>query len=252
MEDIKNKQSKLLALLKHFDAFAKANEIRYFISSGSCLGAVREKGFIPWDGDIDIVMRLPDYIKCEKALMSSDNSNIQWVSYKTNKNAPNLMGRIYDKEINYKNLERYPYIDLFALVGMPNDIQKQTTIMAESLRNYRIYWIKKRSYIHSLNRKKSIMGLLLKILLFWYPSKKCIKMFEREMIQYPYEGATLIAPITGLYGQKEVLPKDWFEQEPLYIPFCDMMVPVTPDYDSYLRHMYGDNYMTPIQFNRYK
>ncbi len=128
----------------------------------------------------------------------------------------------------------------------------QEKFMKASLRNYRIFWIKKRSYIHSLNRKKSIIGLFLKLLLFWYPSRRCIRHFEKEMIQYPYEDATFIAPITGLYGQKEVLPKEWFEQAPLYLPFCDMMVPVLPNYDEYLRHMYGDNYMTPVQFNRYK
>ncbi len=252
MEDIKNKQSALLSLLKGFDAFAKNNNIRYYVAYGSCLGAVRESGFIPWDGDIDIFMRMPDYRRCEELFHFKGDSSVQWLSYKTNKDAPNLMGRIYGRDISLKNLERFPYIDIFALAGMPNDVKEQTAIMKESLRNFRIYWVKKRSYIHSLNRKKSVIGLLLKVLLFWYPLSYCKKIFEKEMEQYPYDKASIIAPITGFYGQKDVMPKTWFEKEPIYVPFCDMMVPIVSNYDEYLRHMYGDNYMTPIQYKRYK
>ena len=92
----------------------------------------------------------------------------------------------------------------------------------------------------------------MQFLLFLYPARVCRKVFEREMAQYPYETSEYVAPISGLYGLKDVLPQKWFERAPVYLPFCDMKVPVIAEFNEYLRHMYGDDYMTPHQFSRYK
>lgn len=253
MEEIKAKQSRLLEMLKQFDAFAKENDITYFVSAGTCLGAVREKGFIPWDADVDVLLPMNMYKKCESLLLNNSyNNRIKWLSYKNNNEAPNLMGRIYEVDAKIDNLEKYPYIDLFALAGMPNDEKKQEKLMKKSLFNYRVYWIKKRKYNFSLDRKKSRIGFVLQKLLFLYPSSMCIKEFEREMAAFDYEESDYVAPLTGLYGKKEVIPKKWFLDCPEYIPFCDMMVPVSKNVHDYLVHMYGENYMTPIQYDRYK
>lgn len=249
---IKETQSILLDLLKNFDSFAKENGIRYYVASGTCLGAVRENGFIPWDADIDIFLPLDMYQKAESILLHQSYKDIKWLSYKTNCEAPNLMGRIYEDSVSLNNLEQFPYIDLFALSGIPADEKKQAKIMKKSLMNYRIYWIKKRKYRNSLFRKKSLIGYVLQKLLFFYPSSKCIKEFESSLQKYPYNYSDYIAPLTGLYGIRDVVNREWFEDEPIFVRFCDMMVPVSRYVHEYLSHQYGENYMTPIQYNRYK
>lgn len=59
-EDLKRIQ---IQILLHIDVFCTKHELRYFISGGTLIGAIRHKGFIPWDDDIDIMMLREDYEK---------------------------------------------------------------------------------------------------------------------------------------------------------------------------------------------
>ena len=77
IEDI---QDKLLEIAVYFDAFCKSNNVVYYLMGGSALGAIRHKGFIPWDDDIDVFMTYENYIKffnaCELSL-DTDNYYLQ-------------------------------------------------------------------------------------------------------------------------------------------------------------------------------
>ena len=71
--EIEKIQDKLLEIAKYFDAFCKKNDVVYYLMGGSALGAVRHKGFIPWDDDFDVFMTYHNYIKfisaCKKILI---------------------------------------------------------------------------------------------------------------------------------------------------------------------------------------
>lgn len=62
----------LLETLCVFDEFCKKNDIKYFLIGGTLLGAIRHKGFIPWDDDIDVGMPRNDYCKLVKLFKDSD------------------------------------------------------------------------------------------------------------------------------------------------------------------------------------
>ena len=65
---LRDVQLKLLAMAKDLDKLCRKNNIPYFLSGGSALGAVRHQGFIPWDDDFDIAMLREDYLRFQKAL----------------------------------------------------------------------------------------------------------------------------------------------------------------------------------------
>lgn len=70
-------QLRQLEILKYVDVFCKKHNINYWLSSGTCLGAVRHEGFIPWDDDIDIEMLRTDYLKFLKLWKDTDKYTLQ-------------------------------------------------------------------------------------------------------------------------------------------------------------------------------
>ena len=62
-EELRKWQMKLLEILVYFRDFCEAHKLRFYLSAGTCLGAVRHHGFIPWDDDLDVAMPRPDYDK---------------------------------------------------------------------------------------------------------------------------------------------------------------------------------------------
>ena len=61
IESLRDVQIIELNILKYIRTVCERNELRYFLAGGTLLGAVRHKGFIPWDNDLDISMPRPDY-----------------------------------------------------------------------------------------------------------------------------------------------------------------------------------------------
>lgn len=65
-EDLRKLQLRLTAILDEFDSFCKKHNLTYFLTAGSCLGAIRHQGFIPWDDDLDVCLPRKDYDKLTK------------------------------------------------------------------------------------------------------------------------------------------------------------------------------------------
>lgn len=67
---VRNHQMKILEVLKEFDAICRKHGIKYWLGAGTCLGAVRHGGFIPWDDDADVEMFMDDYKKFVKVFQA--------------------------------------------------------------------------------------------------------------------------------------------------------------------------------------
>lgn len=111
-----------LNILIEFDRVCRELDIKYTLSSGTLLGAVRHKGFIPWDDDIDVAMLRKDYEKfvAEGQALLSDHLFIQ--TYETDKNYPINFGKIRDTStvlLEYStqalNIKNGVYIDIFPI-----------------------------------------------------------------------------------------------------------------------------------------
>ena len=63
MTDLQHLQKVILDITKYIDQLCKENGIEYYLEGGTCIGAIRHKGFIPWDDDLDIIMDSENYDK---------------------------------------------------------------------------------------------------------------------------------------------------------------------------------------------
>lgn len=126
-KDVKRIQTAELSTLKKLDDICKANGLTYYVCGGTLIGTIREKGFIPWDDDVDVMMPRKDYewlithndelfndpfLVCDyRGGFGSDIIKAHAVIYNTNV-------CIIDKNSNRKK-KQYCYIDVFPLDGMP-------------------------------------------------------------------------------------------------------------------------------------
>ena len=99
-----------LALLKELDYVCKENGLTYWLDGGTLLGAVRHKGFIPWDDDIDTAMLRDDYNKIIEAFKKSSRNPDIYVGYFRSKKSPNMMFlRVLHKKCSYLSVDIFPW-----------------------------------------------------------------------------------------------------------------------------------------------
>lgn len=121
MTELRKFQLELLKMLEIIDKIFKENGLHYFLIGGSALGAIRHKGFIPWDDDIDIGLYRKDFERMEKILQEKLPSNLLYCKIGENKipNAP--IGYLYNISNSEISLDKVPTIDIFAIDNVPDN-----------------------------------------------------------------------------------------------------------------------------------
>lgn len=245
-----------LVLMRELDAICKKHNIKYSIMYGSLIGAVRHKGFIPWDDDIDIVVMRKDYEKLIKVLEEEKREDRFVQNMYTDKHfefgvTRYCMKKTYCFSPERKNLKskKYIYIDIFPLDNLPND-----EALAEKQKQ-KVYKIKRVIY-YKMNYKyphRTIFGHL-KTLLFaaftkLIPLKHLMKKLKKAETKYADEETERLISFEGIYKyEKETVRRSDFENIKLYDYGEDKFYgPDNPDY--VLTNLYGD-YMTPTPLEK--
>ena len=225
-------QKELLELLKIFDAFCRRYDIKYSLHGGTMLGAVRHKGFIPWDDDIDITMTREEYSKFHDALR---NDAVLRIDEKvlprimSNHNAAWLDLLIYDYISTIPILAKMKIALILVLKAMENT---QETISIN--RRYSGY----NKYLLFLREIVYYVGKL-------FP-KAAIKGARAWISEHAFAGnRTLKHRSNDRYKELDkIIPSDW-TSEYIDIQFEDELFMISKDYHRILVSCYGEDYMTP-------
>lgn len=124
---LRRQQLRMLEILIEVDRICKKHNIKYWLSSGTLIGAARHKGFIPWDDDLDIEMLWPDYQRLMKVLPLELPSNMALQSLDTDPNYFFFYVKIRDRRSHLEELNHYDrvwkeqgiYIDIFPFYKQP-------------------------------------------------------------------------------------------------------------------------------------
>ncbi len=230
----------LLGALCDFDKMCRKYRLKYCLHGGSCLGAVRHKGFIPWDDDVDIAMLREDYDK----LMKIDPS--EWgekYTVRTYKNDTKLLTNVMKIRINEVSFEgEAAFLDVFPMSDVPNskflqNIQNNLAILVNN-----VICTKAGEVIPTSRKAKLVLLPLSKL------SKKTLSnILESIIVHFPhgkskYVNIVATANYNGNTGYAwDLIPKEYFEN---VIPteFEGQEFYITEYWDEYLKSHYG-NYM---------
>lgn len=237
-----------LKILKYFDSYAKSHNITYSLAYGTLLGAVRHKGFIPWDDDVDIYVPRPDYNR----LLSDPNfSNGR---YRLISGDAGTFVLPYAKVVDTITHTRDPFwnsdgnlfIDVFPVDGAPSDE------LENAKRFSRAAALKQRmaSGEWKVGRSRSTIRRLLKYIFSYIVrslrlDRRAFNKFKQLVAEFKYDEATYVASYAAATnGFNELIPKTWFESLSMFV-FEDTEFPAFSSFDSYLQDIYGEYSIVP-------
>ena len=239
-----------LDLLHKIAEICDAHDIRYYLATGTLLGAVRHKGFIPWDDDIDLLVPRPDYEKLLELLKSGILVAPYSFSFLDDDTHHLPFLKIFfnpSKVIEQKLLPEYReskiWMDIFPLDGLSGS---PTTIRFN-------YWLERqlKSMLYTVITNPKTLGGHQRLGTYIIrPLAKLIgvRRIGRWMDSYAksrceFSQARIVGNLIWAMTPKEVINKEVF-LETVNLPFEDGMFHCPSCYHEYLEALYGD-YMTP-------
>jgi len=252
-------QNSCLNIMKEIHRVCEENNIMYMLCGGTLIGAVRHKGFIPWDDDIDIWMPRTDYERFIELARNKLNEGYKVIYYTDYKypDKPNLpFAQVVDLNTNLirgwsnKKIEVHTWVDIFPIDGMPKG-------KGRGLLHYYHYkfWYSLMQislFDEVVNQKKPNRPWIEKAVI-WFLNKTHIgkrwntlallDRIQKILKKYPIDNSGYVASMQGNYKKKEILLYEWIEKKEL-ATFEDSEFYIPSAYDAILKHYYGD-YMTP-------
>lgn len=244
-------QEQLFELLQEFSKICEDHKLRYFLVGGTLLGAVRHKGFIPWDDDIDVAMPEEDYWRF-LSLQEFLPDGLVILTEQTSHRYPFYFSELCNMRVPF--ISENPsgpagiYIDIFPIVpSCKPDGKAEFCFNIISVIGYVLQlktgWTSYKPY------KKAYARLCFLLL------KKCsiaqlrslrawlVKKLEQESTDYCF------SPGGGHKGLVEFYPKHWFDAAQFFY-FEEKQFPVPIGWDGYLHQLYGEYMILPAICDR--
>ncbi|MBQ9779577.1 MAG: LicD family protein [Clostridia bacterium] len=236
-------QAALLTLLREFDRVCRRLNISYTLFSGTMLGAVRHKGFIPWDDDIDVLMLRDDYerfltqahtVLDEQTFFLQKEFSEHWPMFfsKLRLNNTACLETYYPKDpLTHQGV----YMDIFPCdYARSSEIGRKIQFLASKVVIAKSLW--KRGYLTTNKKKKVFMGLCRILPKKLFLSIACGGSDKSEYVHTFFGGASSYS--------KNVYPREYFATT-VMLPFEDGEFSVSSHSQELLKILYGDYMQLP-------
>lgn len=233
-------------IVKDIDAICRKNNIEYYLIGGSCIGAIRHKGFIPWDDDLDIALSDYNYKRLLTALRNELDSQKYYIQegrkdWPLNYTKVKLIGtHILESEGQINNPKHDGiFVDIFK---MDNIIDNKLLGRWQYLcgKYYLSYQLSVRKYHSAGIKKKMLMALSVPLRI------KFIRNYIiRQVEKYNNQPTDYWGFLYGRTRWKSGVVLSALFGTPLYLPFEDTTLPVPEKYHEYLTQVFGDYMKLP-------
>lgn len=232
-------------ILKHFDAFCKEHNIRYFLAYGTLLGAIRYKKFIPWDDDVDVLVPREDYERLLK--IYEDNAKYKLFAFEKDGVFHYPFAKLCDLSTRkilpeFRNSDAIPgvEIDIFPLDCWHSSYE---SAQKEAKSIYKEISFLQASQLKKSPVKKRFKSLLWQIVSIY--AKICTdKYFNKRIVKKSKANNKDNPDFVGskswcIYGERGIIPAEAFA-DVILVEFEGEMFPAPVGYDTYLTCLYGD------------
>ncbi len=235
-------------ILKEIRRICEENQLSYYLIGGTLLGAVRHKGFIPWDDDLDVAMPRDDYNKfisicktqLDKKYYIHDISTYDnyWLPFAKIRKKNTLFN---ERNISHLNLPKEIYVDIFPMDDAKCEISFPKSLQTSIIKMLNVVILGKINYF--VNKKTSFKNKILNFL--FSPFKlKTIYNFQKNLMSlnngknYPF----FVNFGSNYNAIKQTIPKEKFSPA-IKLEFEGEFFDAPNDFDYVLRRIYGDSYM---------
>lgn len=251
-----------MEIVKNVIDICKKNNLKYFMLGGTMLGAIRHKGFIPWDDDIDLGLPRKDYDKFLEIAPKQLADNLKLVNYKNNPNYHYYITRILDidtkviEERIENETEKYTNasIDIFPLDGTPNNKILRQIYFFRVLYHRALMSLCYKDSIDK-KRKRSKKEKILLCIMMKLPIEKITTAYKQKekidklLKKQDFYNSKYVGNIMGAYRTKEIVPQEFYGKGKMY-EFEDVQMNGLELYDEYLKYTYGDYMKLPPEDKR--
>lgn len=236
-----------LAMLAYFADFCKDNDLRWWLDFGTLLGAVRHKGYIPWDDDIDVSMMREDYEKLKK-LFNGTSNRYKLLDTELDRTYPYTFGKIVDTEtVLYEGTQEVitigVYLDIFAVDHAPANEKEYMKMLKRRDFLGKLRKVKLLEENHDIRTVRMKMIIALKRLLVFVPMHVIVRLINNNAKKYKGVKTGKIANFQWPYGNFDFYKDENYFEEIIELDFEGKAYPAPARYDEWLTHLYGD-YMT--------
>ncbi len=244
-----------LEIVEEFVRVCKENGLKYLIMGGTLLGAVRHKGFIPWDNDIDVIMPRADFDKLlsigpesfKRPFFFQTPVTEESRFYSTSVRIRNENGTAATPEEFELGINCGMSIDVFCLDEIPDQPWKrkcylrQLNVIAKMQR----FVIGKQKKKGVINRIKHVILNLIYMIVYHSPDAATLfNLYQKKAGRYSGSGCLKVAHLAFGYHENFIWDKkDW--DTPIKMTFEDMELNAPIGYDAILKHQYGDYMRIP-------
>lgn len=244
-EEVKRIQ---LDILDDIAKFCKENGLRFFLAYGTLLGAVRHKGYIPWDDDIDIHMPRADYEKFIE-LYNSKNGNNEVITHEINCKYHVPYAKVFRKgtfvdELFYRKSVFGVYVDIFPIDGIKSKLQAY--ICGQCIR---FMYIKTSIFCDKQTLARKTRLLITKAILLPFSEHLILKTIKKISTLYTIDDCEKVCSFGSRTALREILPKTVFEDSET-MTFEGKEYEIPKGYDIYLKSKYGNYMQLPPEKDR--